>query len=187
MITFGFNEIKTTQVAYLFIKKAGGKLNYTKLIKLLYLADREALRLWERPLSGDSYFSLPRGPILSKTYDLINYEEDPQDESIWYRFISKENYDVTLKDEPRIDELSRREIDLIERIHDRYKDKNWKEMINICHQVCPEWKHPGASSIPIRVEDILTELNKTEREIEIIEEEVSNLKYANFLFTTRQC
>lgn len=181
MITFRFNEEKTTQVAALFIEKAGGKLNYTKLIKLLYLADREAFRLWERPLTGDSYVSMPKGPVLSKTYDLINYKEDPQNKSYWYRFIRKTNYEVTLKGEPDNDELSKRELDLIDRIHETYKDLSWGEMIDICHQVCPEWKHPGDTSIPIRIEDILIQLKKTERDIEIIEQEVSALTYIDSL------
>ena len=61
MITFKFNEKKTTQVAALFIKKHGRPLNYTKLIKLLYLTDREALSRWERPLTGDSYVINAKG------------------------------------------------------------------------------------------------------------------------------
>ncbi|MDO9123287.1 MAG: DUF4065 domain-containing protein, partial [Deltaproteobacteria bacterium] len=86
-------------------------------------------------------------------------------------------YDVLLIDEPNIDELSEREINLLEQIYQEYKDKDWKEMIDICHKCCPEWEHPGDTSIPIRIEDILKELKKTEREIELIDEETSNLKY----------
>jgi hypothetical protein len=41
MIRFICNEIKTTQDAALFLKLNGGKMNYMKLIKLMYLADRD--------------------------------------------------------------------------------------------------------------------------------------------------
>jgi uncharacterized phage-associated protein len=177
MITFKFNEIKTTQVAAIFIKLNNGQLNYTKLIKLLYLADRTALSLWDRPLSGDSYFSLPNGPILSKTYDLINYKEDPQKKSHWYRYISKKNYDVVLKNDPGHEELSKREIALIHRIFTKYKDKDWRQMIDICHRILPEWKDPGRTSNPIKVEKIFKAVNKTEKEIKIITEEISTLEY----------
>jgi len=177
MINFNFNEIKTTQVASLFIKKHGKVLNYTKLIKLLYLADREALAIWGRPLTGDVYVSMPNGPVLSQTYDLINYKEDPQNKSYWYRFISKKSYDVSLKCEPENGELSKREIALIERIYQEYKGKSWKQMIDICHRCCPEWQHPGSTSKPILIDDILRELKKTTKEIKIIAEEASNLKY----------
>lgn len=40
---YRFDEMKATQAAALFLELAGGRENYTKLIKLLYLLDREAL------------------------------------------------------------------------------------------------------------------------------------------------
>jgi hypothetical protein len=163
MISFKFNEKKTTQIVALFIKKHGERLNYTKLIKLLYLTDREALSRWERSLTGDSYVSMPKGPVLSRTYDLINYEPDPNGKSYWYEFISKSIYDVSLAKDPGIDELSKRELDLIDEIFECYKDKTWGQMI------------------PLQIEDILRELKKTEKEIELINEETSNLKYFDFI------
>jgi len=183
MIAFNFNEVKTTQVAALFIKKHGGKINYTKLIKLLYLTDREAFSRWERSLTGDSYVSMPKGPVLSKTYDLINYKEDPKKRSYWYKFISKKSYDVALKGDPGIDELSKREIGLIEEIYEKYKDNDWGEMIGVCHDCCPEWQHPGDTSTPIHIEDILRELKKTEIEIKTIEEEALNLIYTQMVLS----
>jgi hypothetical protein len=181
VITFKFNERKTTQVAALFIKKHGKVLNYTKLIKLLYLTDREALSRWERPLTGDSYVSMGKGPVLSKTLDLINYEPDPNNKSYWYQFISKSIYDVSLVEDPGAEELSERELELINHIFERYKDKDWRQMIQVCHDCCPEWEHPGDTSIPIQIEDILRELKKTKKEIELIEEEASNLKYFEYI------
>jgi len=181
VINFKFNEIKTTQVAALFIKKHGGTLNYTKLIKLLYLTDREALSRWERSLTGDSYVSMPRGPVLSQTYNLIDYPQFLDRKSYWYDFISKSAYDVSLKSEPENDELSVREMNLIDEIYQKYKDKTWGQMIDICHDCCHEWEHPGDTSIPIRIEDILKELKKTEKEIEIINEEASDLRYFDLI------
>jgi hypothetical protein len=42
-----------------------------KLIKSLYLADRTALIRLFRPVTFDSYCSLPYGPNLSRTLNLI--------------------------------------------------------------------------------------------------------------------
>ena len=36
----------------------GGKMSYMKLLKLLYLVDREALLRWGRPVSTDRYVSM---------------------------------------------------------------------------------------------------------------------------------
>lgn len=185
MITFKFNEIKTTQVAALFLKKNKGKMNYMKLIKLLYLADREALARWERPLTGDSYFSMKKGPILSSVLDIINNGKSICENSYWYKYISEPaDYEISLEKEPQSDELSKRELELINEIYDKYKDVNKWDMVDICHKILPEWEHPGESSIPIRIEDILKAVNKTEREIEIIEEEISNLEYIQKVLLT---
>jgi len=47
-------------------------MNYLKLMKLLYLADRESMRRNGRPISGDRYVSMDHGPVLSQTLNLIN-------------------------------------------------------------------------------------------------------------------
>jgi len=41
-------------------------MKYLGLLKLLYLADRDALKEIERPITGDRYFSLKNGPVLSR-------------------------------------------------------------------------------------------------------------------------
>ncbi|MBF0459342.1 MAG: SocA family protein [Nitrospirae bacterium] len=182
MIQFRFNEMKTTQAAARFIRLNGGSINYTKLLKLLYLTDRQALARWERPLTGDVYVSMRNGPVLSKTYDLIDYPENPEHVSPWYRFILKQDYDVCLKGDTGIGELSNREIRLIDEIHETYKSYNVWQMIDICHRDCPEWNNPGDSSYPLPVEDILMALDKTPEEIELIADEIAELNYIDELF-----
>jgi uncharacterized phage-associated protein len=61
-----FNEQKATQAAARFLKLANGKMNYLKLIKLLYLLDRESLNRRGRPVTGDQYYSMKLGPVLSE-------------------------------------------------------------------------------------------------------------------------
>ena len=96
-IRFKFNEKKTAQAVTVFLKKNGREMSYMKLIKLLYLVDRQALRLWERPLTGDIYFSMKHGPVLSNVLDIINNGEDPDDNSYWYKYITApSNYKVKL-------------------------------------------------------------------------------------------
>ena len=45
-----FNERRATEAAARFLKLRGGRMSYLKLIKLLYLLDREALLRWGRPV-----------------------------------------------------------------------------------------------------------------------------------------
>ncbi len=46
-------------------------MSYMKLIKLLYLADREALARWGRPITTDTYVAMKHGPVLSYILNLI--------------------------------------------------------------------------------------------------------------------
>ena len=48
-----FNEKRTAQAAAFLLHQAGGRLPLLKLMKLLYLAERESLRLYGEPISGD--------------------------------------------------------------------------------------------------------------------------------------
>jgi uncharacterized phage-associated protein len=178
MIEFTFNEIKTTQAASLFLKNNDGKMSYMKLIKLLYLVDRQALKLWERPLTGDVYFSMKHGPVLSNVLDIINNGGDPEDNSYWYRHITQpKDYNIELKELPGTDTLSQRELELINELDEKFKDFDQWEMVEICHDILPEWENIGGSRKLIEIETILDKVDKSEEEIKAVDEEVSNLNY----------
>jgi hypothetical protein len=63
-----FREEKATAVAALLLEWAGGALDD---LKLMYLADRDAFRRFGTTITGDRYFSMKNGPILSATLDLM--------------------------------------------------------------------------------------------------------------------
>ena len=83
-----FREDKATQAACILIEKEGGRINYMKLLKLMYMADRKALLERGRPITFDEYYSLDRGPILSRTKDLIVEGAFPGQDSFWQHHIS---------------------------------------------------------------------------------------------------
>ena len=141
---------------------------------MLYLADREAFKKMERPISGDSYVSMPKGPVLSETYDSINYPN----KSYWNTYIKKMDYNVCLSGDPGVSSLTPNEIKVLEDIYKQHKNRNWKDMISYCHKYCAEWQNPGGTSIPIHIKDILKAVNKTDEEIEIINDEINTINYA---------
>ncbi len=96
-----FNERRATEAAAKFLKLRGGRMSYLKLIKLLYLLDREALLRWGRPVTTDRYVSMDNGPVVSRIYDLIREEPAPGTDPVWRRFISTPgNYEVSSAAEP---------------------------------------------------------------------------------------
>ncbi len=180
MITFKFNEIKTTQAAALFLKKNDSHMNYMKLIKLLYFADRGALTLWERPITGDNYVSMPKGPVLSNVLNIINYGKYCNLNSYWYKYITTpSDHEIKLKETPEHDTLSKREMELIDELFEEFKGLSQWDMVEICHEMLPEWEdvEKENTSKPIKIERILKEVDKSPDEIKAIEEEVSNLNY----------
>src|ERR1022692_4336092 len=108
-----FNEAKATQAATQFLRLRGGRISYIKLIKLLYLADREALIRWGRPITTDCYVSMDVGPVVSRIYDLIRDEPSPNSVKNWNKFIAgPDDYEVLLLGDPGSGDRSPAEVKL---------------------------------------------------------------------------
>jgi uncharacterized phage-associated protein len=132
-----FNEKKATQAAAQFLDFRGGHMNYMKLIKLLYMLDREALLRWGRPVTFDTYFSMRLGPVLSDVHDLITEPQDPDlGPSFWSAHISEpSHYSVGIVDDPGSDELSEAEMKLIEEIWNEYGHFAPFDLVNHLHKI----------------------------------------------------
>ncbi|WP_146134137.1 Panacea domain-containing protein [Chlorogloea sp. CCALA 695] len=171
-----FQEKKATQVAAMFLKFGGGKMNYMKLIKLMYLVERSALLEWGRPVTYDYYVSMPHGPVLSETLDRINEGAAPDSDSYWVEYISaSSDYQVSLLKAGCSEELSEAEDELIERIFKEFGDWNPWELVDYIHKNIPEWVDPKGSSIPIEYHSIFLAGGRTHRDAELIESEIEDL------------
>jgi uncharacterized phage-associated protein len=173
-----FDESKATQVAAAVIRKRGGRIHYLKLIKLLYLIDREALLRWGVPVTTDRYVSMDHGPVLSNIYRLI-VEDKPK--PVWAKYISQPlgDYEVELlSNEPATDRLSRAEESLIAEIYDQYGYRNrWDLVENVMHKL-PEWTDPHGSSISINIRQILEAQGENPEEITAVLRELRAIESA---------
>lgn len=168
-----FREDKAAQAAALFLKLRGGIMSHLKLMKLLYLAEREALIRWRRPIIFDSYVSMDKGPVLSQTLNLLHGESEKS--GIWSETItSPTNNEVSLIRNPGTDSLSEAEETLIEEIFRKYGNMGRWEICDMTHEL-PEWVDPQGSSIPIDYKDILKGAGKTDIEIKSIISEIENI------------
>ena len=170
-----FDERKATQMAsWLLEKTDDGRMKYLKIIKLLYIADREAIRRWGQPLTGDSYYSLPHGPVVSRIQDLITDDPAYSKSTYWNDFISEDKYDVVLTARPSYDRLSNAEIELLQEIFDTYGQMSRWELVDLTHKF-PEWRDPNGSSHPISYQEILKAVGKEAEAEELAREiEVDN-------------
>jgi uncharacterized phage-associated protein len=163
-----FDEVKATQVAALVLKLRGGRIHYLKLIKLLYLIDREALLRWGTLVTTDRLVSMDHGPIVSSIYKLI-IEDKPK--PFWAKYISQPlgDYEVQLliSDFPT-DRLSRAEEKLVEEVYAQYGYRNrWDLVDNVMHKL-PEWTDPHGSSLPIHIREILEAGGVDEEDIKAV-------------------
>lgn len=170
IMTWHFREERATQAAARFLKLRGGRMSHLKLMKLMYLADRKALLELGRPITFDNFVSMPHGPVLSRTLDLMNYEPDPFIQpSYWSQYISpRQNNEVSLLDGVPNDQLSAAEEAVIDQVFADYGSKNRYELRDYTHTL-PEWHDPHNSSVPIPVRDILIAEGLSVEEAEAIE------------------
>lgn len=165
-----FNEVKATQAAARFLTLRGGSMSYIKLIKLLYLADREALIRWGCPITTDRFVSMDIGPVVSRIYGLIRDEQPPGLFRIWREFISPaQNYEVRLIRDPGNSELALPELDMIDAVYAEHGCHNRWAVVDFTRSL-PEWVHPDGGALPIEHRDILRAADKTESEISAVED-----------------
>ena len=168
---FPFNERKAAQAAAYLLKKHNGRLNYMKLIKLLYLADRKALVVRGMPITGDRMVAMPQGPVLSGVLDLINWGRRPGEDSVWLEYISPpEGYEVRLVDpNADLDRLSERECEILDQIDAVYGRIDKWSLVELTHQLA-EWHDPSGSSFPIDPADILRAEGRSKEDIQRVSE-----------------
>lgn len=70
MFPFEFEKV-VQAIAFILRQCPGRRLDYTVLIKMLYMADRSSLEQIGRPITGDTIYAMPKGPVLSLVLYLI--------------------------------------------------------------------------------------------------------------------
>jgi uncharacterized phage-associated protein len=141
-----FSTLKTAQAAAVLFKSESTRaMGRMRLLKLLYIADRELLAERRRPITGDNPVAMDNGPVLTQTYDLIKGKH--LDSPVWDRFFRSIGYQVHAIGEPGVGELSRREVEKLQEVATRYADHEDFDMSEISH-LFPEWSRnkPAAGS-----------------------------------------
>ena len=113
------------------------RMNYMRLLKLLYLADREYLLKTGRTITGDHAVAMKRGPVLRQVYDLIRGLSSRAGD--WGRLVRTERYEVELVADPGRGELSKGEIQKLLDVSERYRDLDEWSLSDETHQLA-EWK-----------------------------------------------
>jgi hypothetical protein len=123
---FHFHYQKAAQaIACLLRAEPGRRMNYYRLLKLLYIADRESVRATGRPIIGGRTIAMDRGPLHSAGFDLMQGRHT--EIAWWSQFFATNKFELEMLDDPGNGDLSRREIDLLNRVRCEHElDDDWK-------------------------------------------------------------
>ena len=179
-----YNARKSGQVAAFFALREGGSINVLKLVKLIYLANRRFMELYDCPMFDDELVSMDHGPVNSITLNYINGLQ--LERQGWEDFIrDRDGYEVGLASnrikEQHFDELSRADLGVLNEIWAEFGGLDKYRLRDFTHIFCREWEDPHGSSLPItyeRVFDVLGKENSKELADSVILERLINCAFA---------
>lgn len=175
------DELKISQIAgYILSKEHKQTMSILKLMKLLYFVDRASLVKYGCPISYDNMVAMKYGMVLSNTRDLMDgfVKSKPNGWKYWVSDRDNHNVSLNLKNIQleNFDELSQADIKIVDEVWQQYGDKNQWELADMQHnpKICPEWKDPQGSSIPVSYSDIFLSIGLDKDTALSLSQEIDN-------------
>jgi uncharacterized phage-associated protein len=160
VVAMSYNARKAAQVIAYFASKTDSKrIDILKVIKLVYLADRESIKTYGFPILDEIRVSMPHGPVNSLTYAHIQGEYDLT-ESGWSQYLcDRSNHQVSISENAPSDwdELSDADIRCLDVVWSRFGHLDKWQIRDWTHSPSniPEWEDAYGSSLPIPIERIM--------------------------------
>jgi hypothetical protein len=142
MIRFNFNEAKALE-ALVFIAQHWPGITPFYIAKVMFFADRNHLRAFGRPVTGDIYIAMADGPVPSRTCDIIkgniDFFGDPEAAVSAIRVDRNESYPrvYSIRD-PNVDLFSQTDIEALNQAISFCRGKSFSYLSNLTHQE-PAW------------------------------------------------
>jgi uncharacterized phage-associated protein len=155
MAQYDFEKFKNATIFFASRVKC---LGITKLNKLLYFSDFEHYRLYGRPILGDKYTRMERGPVPSLSYAIFNSNfNDQTDDSlkdfigiknvIWgypmKKIIAKKDFDPTV--------FSKSEIEIMTKVANDYAYCTASDLSKKSHSEKPWLETPELETIDYKL------------------------------------
>lgn len=154
-MSFQFCARKACEAAAVLLKAhPGERMEYLRLLKLLYIGERESWKLYGVPLLGGRLVAMNYGPLHSEVYDLVKGK--PDQSQAWTRCIAKDGVSVHLVTNPGVAKLNDSEVQLLERVAREHEEETEWDIVEWTHSFS-EWKaafQPGTSAT-IQESDLL--------------------------------
>ncbi|MCH8166423.1 MAG: SocA family protein [Proteobacteria bacterium] len=152
----GFASKKAAQLSAHFLSLQPD-MEKLKLIKLVYLSEREFLRLHGHPMIYDEYYSLKDGPICSSALNGMN---GGLDQEYWSTFFvlddNRRNFHLKRKiSRDDLDELSAADLEVADSVWDKFSAFTAGQIRKWTHDNCPEYKEVPSGRLPISCRDVM--------------------------------
>jgi uncharacterized phage-associated protein len=139
MIRFNFNEAKAREAVVYVAKKWETGITPFFLAKVIFFADRDHLRKYGRPVTGDTYFAMGDGPVPSRIYDMVKGNldlfGDPEAIDDAIRVDTNAKYRrVYAKRDPDLDLFSETDITELNAATKFCKDRSFAILSELTHQ-----------------------------------------------------
>lgn len=171
-LSYLFDERTAANVAAAFLRLSGGELNILKLMKLMYLSERKSYEQFAEPMIGDRLVAMPRGPVLSMTYDCVN-SGGTLIEGGWDEWVSdRADHIVSIKKNiesiEKLPMLSMDQINLIQQAWQEFGHLDQFQLVEYTHnpENCPEWTDPSGSSFDIPLSSLFKHLGFNDQKTE---------------------
>ncbi len=167
-----FDPLKTVQaIAAILRSHRHETASKLRVLKILYIADRENIRDNGFPMFGCRAVAMDHGPLHSVAKDLIDGEHI--EEPLFHSHFNRDGYLLQLKEkDPGVGRLSRCEIEKLQEVCDRVAAmSDWDIAYGITHQF-KEWieKYKKGTSQVIPLEDIIAAVGRAGDQDGILEE-----------------
>lgn len=165
-----FNLHKAIQAAGVLLHFERNRMSYMRLLKLLYITDRETIKEHGLPLLGSKAVAMDHGPLHSDIFNLIKGVHDKT--SLWSKFFVKTGYKVETVDQPDNGLLSTYEIEKLRSVSEKYAPFTDEEIYDQMTHTFPEWikNHVEGTSRPIPLEDIMDAVGRSGDKTAILED-----------------
>ena len=169
----GFRSRKAAQSCAYFTNRSRGTIEKLKLIKLIYLAERQFLSAYHHPMLFDEFYSLPHGPVCSSTLNGIN---NVIHEALWDEYIAR-NGNIVVAVQPvereDLDHISDVEMEVLDEVWQEFSGMTASQIRNHIQENCPECTGADKGRISISYRQIFDALG--EEDASQIAEDISEL------------
>lgn len=164
---------KLTEIVAYILTRNDGVMDYYNLIKECYIADRMSVAKTGYAMTGDSYVSMNRGPVLKNLYSFIkNKYTDADRQHLWNQIFSTSDHKIKLlKNDVPHSKLSRCDTNILNEVCQRFYKYSYVQMRDYSHSegVFPEWQPvERGEEKPIPMENIMKALNFNDEDIHIL-------------------